>query len=54
MSEVIKIEPTEENYKEILKRKQDGENVCGLCVKAAFNILKNKVFTLPQQEEQDE
>jgi hypothetical protein len=50
----IKIEATEENCKEILKRKQDGENICGNCVKDAFNILRNNIFKLPQQGEQDD
>ena len=52
--ETIKIEVTEENAKEVLKRKQEGENICGLCVKDAYNILTASIFKLPQQGEQND
>lgn len=50
---VIKIDVTDENAKEVLQRKQDGENICQLCVKDAYTKLVNKVFTIPQGEQND-
>ena len=52
--EAIKIDVTDENAKEVLQRKQDGENICQLCVKDAYTRLTNKVFTLPQQGDNDD
>jgi hypothetical protein len=46
---MIKVEVTKENCKEILKRKQDGENICPLCVKEAFGFLMASIFKLPQE-----
>jgi hypothetical protein len=43
----IKVEVTEENCKEVLKRKQNGENICPICVNEAFNLLKTNMFKLP-------
>jgi hypothetical protein len=46
MQAPIKIEATEENCREILKRKQDGENICPLCVKEAMEKVKASIFKL--------
>jgi len=46
MNNVIVVEVTDENCKEILIRKQNGENICPKCVKAAFDKVKN-VFKVP-------
>jgi len=51
---MIKVEVTEENAKEVLKRKQDGEPICPICVKEAFELIKKNVFKLPNQEEVNE
>jgi hypothetical protein len=48
---MIKIEVTDENCKEVLKRKQDGENICPLCVKEALNTVLKKIFIVPAMEE---
>jgi hypothetical protein len=46
MQAPIKIEVTEENCREVLKRKQDGENICSLCVKEAMQKVKKKIFSI--------
>jgi hypothetical protein len=46
---MIKIEVNEENAKEVLKRKQDGENICPICVKDALSIIIKNVFKVPAQ-----
>jgi hypothetical protein len=46
MQAPIKIEVTEENYREVLKRKQDGENICPLCVKEAMEKVKKKIISI--------
>jgi uncharacterized Zn finger protein (UPF0148 family) len=47
---MIKVEVTDENCKEVLQRKQDGENICPLCVKDALIRLTKNIFKLPEQE----
>jgi len=50
MQAPIKIEVTEENCREVLKRKQDGENICPLCIKEAFQMVRGSIFKIPTQE----
>lgn len=47
MEKIIKVIVTEENKLEVLKRRQNGENICNKCVTEAFNLVKNKTFCLP-------
>jgi hypothetical protein len=47
---MIKIEVTEENCKEVLKRKQDGENICPFCVKEALALVLSSIFKAPSNE----
>jgi len=51
---MIKIEVTDENAKEVLQRKQDGENICPICVKDALNRLTKNIFKVPTQENEDD
>jgi DNA modification methylase len=44
MQAPIKIEVNEENAKEVLKRKQEGENICPICAKEAFQKVKDSIF----------
>jgi uncharacterized Zn finger protein (UPF0148 family) len=47
---MIKVEVTEENCKEVLKRKQDGENICPICVKEALALVMSNIFKVPSDE----
>lgn len=51
---MIQIQVTEENAKEVLERKQTGENICPVCVKQAFDIIKAKIFQLPEVVENED
>ena len=44
---MIKIEVNESNASEVLKRKQEGENICPICVADALKITLSKVFKVP-------
>jgi Cys-tRNA synthase (O-phospho-L-seryl-tRNA:Cys-tRNA synthase) len=46
---MIKIEVTDENAKEVLKRKQDGENICPVCVKQALDEVMKKILVAPTE-----
>jgi hypothetical protein len=46
----IKIEVTKENCKEVLERKQNGENICPLCVKEAVKLLMSNIFKVPSND----
>ena len=46
---MIEVEVTKENAREILKRKQNGENICPICIKKAMEFISKKVFKLPNQ-----
>jgi hypothetical protein len=47
----LQIEVTEENAVEILERKQAGENICYRCVKDALDLVKLRIFIVPQNQE---
>jgi len=47
---MIKVKVTEENCKEVLKRKQDGEKICPLCVKEALTLVMSNIFKVPSDE----
>ena len=49
--EAIKIEVTDENAREVLQRKQDGENICPMCVKEALTKVIKNTFVLPTLED---
>jgi len=51
---MIKVEVTEENCREVLKRKQDGENICPLCVMDAYKIIQSLIFVIPENGDNDE
>jgi hypothetical protein len=46
----IVVEVTNENAREILLRKQNGENICPKCLKHAYKKLISKVFKTTNQE----
>jgi hypothetical protein len=41
----IYVEVTAENAKEVLARKNSGENICPKCVKQAFEIVIGRVLS---------
>lgn len=44
---MIIVEVTKENAREILKRKQNGENICPICVNKAMAFVQKTIFKLP-------
>jgi hypothetical protein len=44
---MIVIDVTKENAKQVLKRKQNGENICPNCTKRAMKLILEGIIKLP-------